>query len=65
MKKKNKIRFDVVSLVCAIVITILSAAPLFSEQSDAKLLTLIFGSIGIGVMVSNLIHDLKRKRDDK
>ena len=65
MKKKTKIRFDIVSLICALVITILSAAPLFSEHSDAKLLTLIFGSVGTGVMLSNLIHDLKRKRDDK
>jgi hypothetical protein len=65
MRKKNKIRFEVVSLVCALVITVSSATPLFSEHSDAKLLTLIFGSIGTGVMLSNLIHDLKRKRDDR
>jgi hypothetical protein len=65
MKKKNRIRFDVVSLVCALVVTVLSAAPLFSEHIDAKLLTLMFGSIGAGVMLSNLIHDLKRRRDDE
>ena len=65
MKKKNKIRFDIVSLICAALVTVFSAAPLFSEHTDAKLLTMIFGSIGSGVMLSNLIHDLKRKSDDK
>lgn len=65
MKKKHKLRFDVVSLICALVITILSAGPLFNERSDAKLVALIFGSIGTGAMLSNLIHDLKQKRDEK
>jgi len=65
MKKKNKIRFDIISLACALAITIISAVPFFSKHTDAKLLTLMFGSLGAGVMLSNLIHDLKRKRDDK
>jgi hypothetical protein len=65
MKTKTKIRFDIVSLVCALAITILTAAPLFSEHSNALLLTLLFGSIGTGAMLTNLIHDLKRRREGK
>lgn len=65
MKNKSKIRLDIVSLICAIIITIFSAAPLFNEHTDAMLLTLIFGSIGTGTMLSNLIHDLRQKKDYK
>jgi hypothetical protein len=65
MKRKNRIRFEVVSLICALALVVLSGAPLFSEQTDAKLLTVIFGSIGAGVLLSNLVRDLKRKRDDE
>ena len=59
--KKNKLRFDIVSLMCAVVLTIVSAAPLFSKHTDARLVTLIFGSVATGVMLSNLIHDLRHK----
>ena len=65
MRKKNRIRFYVVSLICAVAVIVLSAAPLFNEQSDATLLTLMFVCVGTGVLLSNMIHDLKRKRDDK
>jgi hypothetical protein len=65
MKRKNKIRFDIVSLICAVVIVVTSAAPLFSEHTDARFLALIFGAIGTGAMLSNLIHDIKRGSDDE
>jgi hypothetical protein len=65
MKRRNKIRFDIVSLLCAVMITVVSATELFDEHSDAKLIALIFGAIGTGAMLSNLIHDIKRRSDDK
>ena len=65
MKKKIKIRFDIVSLACAALVTILSAAPLFNKHADAKLLAMLFGSMGTGAILSNLIHDLRRDPDDR
>jgi hypothetical protein len=65
MKKKNKIRLDIVLLIFTLIITIFSAVPFYSEQTDAKLFALVFGSFGTGAMLSNLIHDVRRKRDDK
>ena len=65
MKKRNKIRFDVISLICAVVITVASAAELFGELTDPKLLALIFGAVGTGAMLSKLIHDIKRRSDDE
>ncbi|HSG28243.1 MAG TPA: hypothetical protein VLA34_07165, partial [Candidatus Krumholzibacterium sp.] len=64
-KKINRIRFDIVSLVCAFVITILSSFPFFGKHTDAKILALVFGSFGTGVMLSKLIHDVRRDSNDK
>jgi hypothetical protein len=65
MKKKIKIRLEVVSLISALVVMVVSAASLLSKEIDAKLLALIFGAIGTGAILSNLIHDLRQNRDDE
>ena len=65
MKKRNKIRFDMISLLCAVVITVTSAVPLFDKHADARLFALIFGAIGTGAMLSKLIHDIKRRSNDE
>ena len=65
MKRRNKIRFDIVSMICGVVIVVTSAAPLFDKHANARLLALIFGAFGTGAMLSNLIRDIKRRSDDE
>ncbi len=62
MRNRNKIRFEIVSLVCALLLVVLSAIPLFSRSTDAKLLGLIIGSFGTGVMLSNLLRSVRKTK---
>ncbi len=59
MQRRSKALISVVPLVCALIATFLAAAPLFNEATDAKLLIVIAGSMGIGVLLTNLVRDLK------
>lgn len=67
MKRRPRLYLKFVALVCALLILIVSAIPLFSRSTDAQLLGLVFGAFGSGAMLSNLIQDLwkaNRKGDN-
>lgn len=62
MKKKYKIRLEIISLLCMTFLIILSAAPLYNSSSNASIIGLIASSFGAGVVSSNLIHDVKKDK---
>ena len=57
MKRRPALYLKIVGLVCALLVLVASAIPLFSKSTDARLLSLIFGAFGSGAMTSSLIHD--------
>lgn len=68
VKRKNRIRYKVISLICVLTLLVMSAVPMFNRQSDAKLLGIIFGALASGVMLRDLaqeLRDRKRKNKDK
>lgn len=62
MKRRPTLYLKVVALVCALLILVVSAIPLFSKSTDARLLGLIFGAFGSGAMLSDLIHDVRKEK---
>lgn len=59
MQRKSKVLIAIVSLICILIGTIMAAVPLFNEATDAKLLTVIAGSMGVGVLLTRMVCDLK------
>jgi len=62
MKKKYKIRLEIISLLCMILLIILSAVPLYNSSTNAAMIGLSVSSFGAGVVLSNLIHDVKKDK---
>jgi len=62
MKKRNVFRLKIISLICALLLLVFSAIPLFNKSADAGLLLLIFSAFGSGVMLSNLIHNVRKEK---
>lgn len=62
MKRKTRIRLEAAALVCALFLVVMSAVPMFDSGSDAKLIGLISGSFGAGVMLSNLVRSARDAR---
>ena len=60
MKRERTLYRKVIVLVCALLLLIISAIPLFSRSTDAKLLGVIFGAFGSGAMLSDLIRDARK-----
>lgn len=60
MNGRYRIRLEVISLLCALILVVMSAMPLYNEKTDAQLLTLITASLSAGVLLSNLLRNLKR-----
>jgi hypothetical protein len=62
---RRKIRFEILAFICTIAVVLVSAIPLFNRQTDAKLIALFFGAFGAGVMLTNLIRDVREDKDSK
>jgi hypothetical protein len=56
MKHGTRIRLEIVALICAVVLVVISAAPIFNRGTDASLIGLIAGSFGAGLMLANILR---------
>jgi hypothetical protein len=65
MKKKIKLRLEIFSLGCMLLIVIYTAIPLFNSSSDAQIIGLTASSFGAGVALSNLVHDRRKEKNKK
>jgi hypothetical protein len=61
MNSRTKTRLEIVSLICAIFLVIISAIPLFNKETDAKLLGVMVGSFGAGAMLVGVIRDMRNR----
>ena len=62
MKRRIKIRLEILGLCCSVIAVSASAIPLFNRANDAQLFLLFFGAIGIGATLSNLIRDIRQDK---
>lgn len=59
MERRTRTRLNLVALVSALVVTIMAAMPLSDAETDATLLTLIAGSMGFGVLLANVVREMR------
>jgi hypothetical protein len=59
MQRKTRTRLNLVALVSALVVTVMTAVPLYDAETDASLLTLIAGSMGFGVLLANVVREMR------
>jgi hypothetical protein len=51
---------ELVGFICALTLLVMSIAPLYNQETDARLLTVVFGAFGAGVMLCRLTTGKKQ-----
>jgi hypothetical protein len=50
-------KLKIVAFICTVVVTIIATLPLFERNGAAQVLVAIFGAVGVGATLANLIRD--------
>ena len=60
--RKRPIKLEIFATICSFVVVLMGAIPLYNRQNDAKLIAVIFGSLAVGVSLTNLVRDIREQR---
>lgn len=60
MEKRKKLVLRTIGLILTISVVLISAIPIYSAETDARLIGLFLGSFTGGLMLAGLIREFKR-----
>ena len=64
MRRNRKLGAQIFTLICTIVVVVVSAIPLYNRTTDAKVIALFFGAFGAGVMLAAEWREHSSARQD-
>ena len=64
MKKRLSLKFELLGIVISLLVVIISAVDMFGKPARlVQILTIVAGSLGVGISAGRLIEKIRRDRE--